>query len=302
MAFAPFLTLEQENSINPQKRQMDYQYNGRLFIPPKTLQINQNGPQSLDSFYSVSRFDNSNNATSQIATTLRNMFFTKGNIDQINSLLRATGATSYTTLALVKETMRKVFADYAISNTDSVSTQLNTLNQMVVDSIANIDQTYSSYSGQRIISSGESTNKRAYDLFYGAGQQQPLNTSIITNQIEPNKLTAAYFSKANLDYIQQQIINGISQQGYKITRQSDTQVQIVMRSIYFQFGKNNNQPLQTQLDELNNLVIDECIRIIIPNIQQYQGYIRDVTNPIPTIPNSQSTTIKGSNTFSLFVV
>ena len=79
-------------------------------------------------------------------------------------------------------------------------------------------------------------------------------------------------------------------------------MQIVMRSIYFQFGKNNNLPLQTQLDELNNLVIDECIRIIIPNIQQYQGYIRDVTNPIPTLPNMQSTTIKGSNTFSLFVV
>ena len=300
MSFAPFLTLEEENRINPQKRQMDYQYNGRLFIPPKTLNIKQNGTQTLDSFYNISQFQNTNLST--ITSTLRNMFFTQGNIDLIYSLLRASGApTSYITSAVIKETMRKVFADYAISNTESAPTQLNTLNQMVVDSITNVNKTYQKYDSKRIIDPGESTNKRAYDLFYGQAQEQPLNTSIITNQIEPNKLTSTYFSKRNLDYIQQRIMEGIAKQGFNITRQSDTQVQIVMRSIYFQFSKNNNQPLQLQLDELNNLVIDECIRIILPNIQQYQGYIRDVTNPIPTLPSMQSTTIKGSNTFSLFV-
>ena len=297
MSQARFLTLEQENTLNPQVRQLSYQYNGRLFIPPSNLQISQSNPRTLESFYTVSRFDNSP-STSGIAQTLRNLFFTKGNIDQIYSLLRARGSALYSTNANIMETMRKVFASYSISTMESVPSQINTLNQMVVDSIINPTQ----YTGQRIISTGESTNKRSYDLFYGAGQQQPLNTSIITNQIEPNKLTAAYFSKKNLDYIQQQIITGVKTQFQKdITRQSDTQVQIVMRSIYFQFGKNNNQPLQTQLDDLNNLVIAECIRIIGPNIMQYEGYIRDVTNPIPTVPLPESATNKGRNTFSLFV-
>lgn len=297
MSFAPFLTLEQENKINPQKRQMEYQYNGRLFIPPKTLNISQNSPQTLENFYTVSRFDNAQ--TSEIARTLRSTFFTQGNVDQIYSLVRARGAATSTSSALVMETMRKVFADYAITTTDSSATQLNTLNQMVVDYLVNPSLINPS---KRIINTGESTNKRAYDLFYGEAQQQPLNTSIITNQIEPNKLTSTYFSKRNLDYIQSQIIAGIKEQFQRdITRQSDTQVQIVMRSIYFQFGKNNNMPLQTQLDELNNLVIAECIRIIGPNIQQYEGYIRDVTNPIPTIPLPESATNKGYNTFSLFV-
>ena len=300
MSFAPFLTLEEENKIKPQKRQMDYQYNGRLFIPPKTLHISQNGPQSLDTFYNVSRFDNTTASTSEIARTLKSTFFTQGNIDQIYSLIRARGASAYSTSALVVETMRRVFANYAIINTDSAVSQLNTLNQMVVDYIVNPSTSYDI--SKRIINTGESTNKRAYDLFYGEAQQQPLNTSIITNQIEPNKLTAAYFSKRNLDYIQAQIIAGIKTQFQRdITRQSDTQVQIVMRSIYFQFGKNNNMPLQTQLNELNNLVIAECIRIIGPNIQQYEGYIRDVTNPIPTIPLPESATNKGYKTFSLFV-
>jgi hypothetical protein len=302
MSFAPFLTLEQENRINSQKRQIDYQYNGRLFIPPKTLQIHQNDTQSLENFYSVSRFDNATkNSTSELARTLRSMFFTQGNLDVIYGLLRANGAASYSSAELVKETMRKVFTSYEITNTESPSDQLNNLNQMVVDRILNINTGING--DKRIVKPGESTNKRAYDLFYGESQQQPLNTSIITNQIEPNKLTVAYFSKKNLDYIQQQIIDGIKNQyGQDISRQSDTQVQIVMRSIYFQFGKNNNLPLQTQLDELNKLVIAECIRIIYPNILQYQGYIRDVTNPIPTVPLPVSSNITGSNTFSLFVV
>jgi hypothetical protein len=295
--YAPFQTLEQENQINPQKRQMDYQYNGRLFLPAKTLQIKQNNLNSLEGFYAISNFT-SNDTNTELSRNLKSKFFTDENIQNIIKIIREKGGSTYITNALVEEIMRKTYSNYVL-NDNPIIQQLSTLNNTVAESIIN-----PSYieSDKRLIKEGETTNKRAYDLFYGENQHQPLNTSIITNQIEPNKLTATYFSKSNLDKIQSEIIKQVKEKnGKDITRQSDTQVQIIMRSIYLQFGKNNRTPLKSQLEELNNLVVEECVRIILPNIEQYSGYIRDITNPIPTVPIPESSSNKGRNTFSLFV-
>lgn len=205
MSYSPFLSLDRENNYDHPVKYIDNNFNGRLFISPKSLQP--------DTFYQQ-----------------------ENNIQRIN------------------------------------------------------------------INPNETTNMRSYDLFYGASQIQPLSSNIITNQLEPNKLTNTYFSKNNVDYIQHKIIEKIKLEFHKdITRQSDTQIQIIMRSIYFQFSKNNWSSLQMQLNELNKLVIDECVNIIKPNILQYEGYVRYVSNPITIMPLPENNSNKGRNTFSLFV-
>ena len=62
-----------------------------------------------------------------------------------------------------------------------------------------------------------------------------------------------------------------------IGRQSEDEIMIVMRSIYLQHGKNMNTLLETQVDILNNLVLDYCVDNIYTNLLQYLEYINDIT-------------------------
>jgi hypothetical protein len=61
-----------------------------------------------------------------------------------------------------------------------------------------------------------------------------------------------------------------------------------MRSMYLQFGKNRENNIQSQINELNTMVVEECARIVIPNIQQQQGYIDDITSGIKIMPWAQN--------------
>ena len=67
-----------------------------------------------------------------------------------------------------------------------------------------------------------------------------------------------------------------------------------MRSIYLQYGKNLPSNIKEQVATLDNYVITECVNIIVPNLLQYVGYIRDIRSPIPIMPLAQATTMKGT--------
>ena len=66
-----------------------------------------------------------------------------------------------------------------------------------------------------------------------------------------NDLSELYFSQSNIDLIQELIIEGVFKisGGTKICKQSEDEILIVMRSIYLQYGKNQNTNLQTQIRE-----------------------------------------------------
>ena len=137
-----------------------------------------------------------------------------------------------------------------------------------------------------------------YEMF--TGQQtiednQTANTRLITNTLNANELSNLYFHPSNINVIQQNIINKVYQVSmgqFKIQKQNEQQLLIIMRSMYLQYGKNMNSNIQYQVDELNNMVVDECVRIIIPNIQQQQGYIDDITSGIKVMSYAQNVSSK----------
>ena len=60
------------------------------------------------------------------------------------------------------------------------------------------------------------------------------------------------FSKRNIDCIQKHIQKSVLQKtNYRIGRQSDLQLQIIMRSIYLQYSKNLDCNYAEQIRELN---------------------------------------------------
>ena len=142
------------------------------------------------------------------------------------------------------------------------------------------------------MSTGESVKQ--YELYKDSGKRQDTNTNIISNIVVPNALSYSFFSNDNVEIIQRQIVDTVYAQSQKqIGKQSYQELQIIMKSIYLQYGRNLKDNIYEQVHTLNKYVIDECTRIIIPNVLQYNKYIDDITSPIPVMPRSQNVSNKG---------
>jgi hypothetical protein len=141
-----------------------------------------------------------------------------------------------------------------------------------------------------------------YELYNGSTQPQPCFQDSLASVMELTNVAQTYFSKANVDDVQSALMERVfieSKGQYKIGRQSDLQLQIIMRSIYLSYGKNLPTHIREQVAELNRYVVDECMNTVMPNIQQYLAYREEIRTPrkffdLPTNPS-----MKGEKSFSL---
>jgi len=107
--------------------------------------------------------------------------------------------------------------------------------------------------------------------------------SIQTNSL----LSTTFFSEDNFEQLQNMIRYNVYLQSNKrhiIDRQSNTQLQIIMRSIYLQNAKNLDTNINGQIRELNKLVLDYCIPNILSGLEQYLQYKKSVSTlpePLP---------------------
>ena len=116
---------------------------------------------------------------------------------------------------------------------------------------------------------------------------------------ETSKLNQLFFSKKNMDIIQNNIrytVYNKTNKKHIIDKQSDIELQIVMRSTYLQFSPNLEYNYKEQLEYLNGLVVEWCVAHIIPQLEQYIGYLKEVEYmPMPIdLPVNLSS--KGSRT------
>jgi hypothetical protein len=120
-----------------------------------------------------------------------------------------------------------------------------------------------------------------------------------TGNFQTTKLSDMFFSLENIDHLQNKIIVGVYKKTdgkYKITKQSEDELVIVMKSIYLQYGKNNDTEIQMQINTLNKYVLDYCINDVYVNLQQYIKYIDDITKDQTVIDRPVNTDIKGNKT------
>ena len=104
---------------------------------------------------------------------------------------------------------------------------------------------------------------------------------------EKNLLSNIYFSKKNKDLIQLKIINTIKKEyNYKISKQSDSELLIIMRCIYMDNSTNyykTKEDLKNEIKRLNKLIIDYCVKNIVNNMKEYELYLEKIDNPFDTI-------------------
>tara|TARA_B100002019_G_C21173745_1_gene549909 strand:+ start:397 stop:903 length:507 start_codon:yes stop_codon:yes gene_type:complete len=128
----------------------------------------------------------------------------------------------------------------------------------------------------------------------GVNQNRDFSDSL-KNIHSDNELSNLFFSRINIDFVQQKIIDEIyrqSREEYRIAKQSEEALEIVMRAMYLQHSRNLPCKIEQQVKELNKHVLDYCIPNIMTNIRQYIGYINDVNSPRTVMENPIDTSSK----------
>tara|TARA_B100001287_G_C22302508_1_gene353431 strand:- start:59 stop:571 length:513 start_codon:yes stop_codon:yes gene_type:complete len=114
---------------------------------------------------------------------------------------------------------------------------------------------------------------------------------------EDSVLSQIYFSKSNMNILQNQLrffVFKNSNGKHIIDRQSDIDLEIIMRSIYLQHSLNLNCNIKEQIKKLNDLVIGWAGPRVLNEVEQYIGYINNVENmPVP-MERPKNLSIKGS--------
>ena len=107
----------------------------------------------------------------------------------------------------------------------------------------------------------------------------------LRHMICPNTLNRLYFSDKNTAIIQNAIRKNIYDQSYGkylIDNQSKRELSIIMRSIYLQYSKNQNNNITKQIETLNTKVVMFSVKSIMTKVKQFISYKQNIDKlPIP---------------------
>ena len=99
-------------------------------------------------------------------------------------------------------------------------------------------------------------------------------------QWDETSLSRSYFSKENIQIIQNGIRSGVYEKSngqYVIGPQDCDPLKIIMRSVFLQNAANQSQNISGQITELNKIVLDYCIHHVYSEAQGYMKYLYHVS-------------------------
>ena len=125
---------------------------------------------------------------------------------------------------------------------------------------------------------GENTQFQ-FELFQNPNKPQSYEDAM-TGNWKDSLLSKAYFSRENMQNIQNGIRAGVyhaSKGRYSVGEQDETNLKIVMRSIFLQNAKNDTRPIPDQISELNGMVLEYCVKNVCSEATSYIKYKQDVS-------------------------
>lgn len=108
----------------------------------------------------------------------------------------------------------------------------------------------------------------------------------------PTPLTDGFFSEFNREQIHSKIISAVqAKTGQTIDRQSDTDLQVLMKKVYVSMARNQYDNIRPQIEAMNAQVVKEATAMIATGVVQQMLYLNDISkNPVPLdAPVSTST-------------
>ena len=103
----------------------------------------------------------------------------------------------------------------------------------------------------------------------------------LEGQWDDSTLSKAYFSKENIQIIQNGIRAGVYKQSnnqYVVAPQDCDSLKIVMRSIFLQYSANLPGNVSKQIEALNQMVLNFCIQQVYSEAKGYMKYLSDASN------------------------
>ena len=115
-------------------------------------------------------------------------------------------------------------------------------------------------------------------------------------------LNSVFFSDSNMDLLQRKIhdqVKAMSEGKYSISRQSDDELRIIMRSYYLMFSRNDPNTVAQELEELNSRVVGYAAGKIYSEVDFHMFYRKDLEEFAPPIANPVNTGVIGTRTGEL---
>jgi hypothetical protein len=147
-------------------------------------------------------------------------------------------------------------------------------------------------------------NVDEYSMFDGPDNLhfQGFADEAVRGNNETSALARLFFSKDNINILQE----GIRFMVYKesggkhiIGRQSEIELKVVMRSVFFDYAKHLKYDMLGQTKDLNAIVLKEVVPKIVTEVDMYERYKRDVTTLADPMPRSLNMSMKGSKSLEL---
>lgn len=142
------------------------------------------------------------------------------------------------------------------------------------------------YANNGRVDTVQNANYAMYALFEnGNDKVSQFNREAIIGVHQQTPLNDLFFSRQNIEALQIGIRNMVAQRTegqFIIGKQSEVELQVIMRAIYLKEAKHLQTDLLEQVKDLNAQVIDFCVPRIIEEIRMFKYYKKDISNlPVP---------------------
>jgi hypothetical protein len=132
-----------------------------------------------------------------------------------------------------------------------------------------------------------SFNQVANQFNHATSLNSSVGADLVRGNVEKNTLNTTFFSPANVQIIQNRLqyeVYARSQGKYRVGPQSAENLLIIMRAMYYQYGKNLECNIREQIQELNTYVVNFAVPKILSEVDMYQQYRKDITTlPVPML-------------------
>lgn len=120
-------------------------------------------------------------------------------------------------------------------------------------------------------------------------RKQLIKNELKISECNVGELEKTFFSKENINLINKHLILSVyssTNKQFLICPQKEADLIIVMRYVFIEYSRNLPYDIDKQIKDLNYRVISEILPIVISNVDQQIGYLKDIeTQPIgPPLP------------------
>jgi hypothetical protein len=127
-------------------------------------------------------------------------------------------------------------------------------------------------------------NAVSQDIFNDIVIKRDNSENSVKGIVEETALSNYYFSKMNTDIVHDTIrYNIYKNTGNVVSRQSENELFIIMRSILLQYGnfRSGYDELKNEIIDLNEKVVDYCTEYVSSQVKQHTQYVNELER-LPT--------------------